>query len=160
MVPTNYTLYKSQIFPVAIRKKNVSPNLGKTYPGAHRVLFRARTVFPFDFFPDEIVIDENKIDMIYGIFFFSTEVFSISVKNIYGAMSITNLFFGSLEVEVSGYNKNPDPMKYLWGKDAAKARRIINGLVCCYKQGINTSVMDIKAAKVRVEEIGKALEAY
>ena len=33
------------------------------------VHFSAKSVFPFDLFPDEIRIDENKVDIIHSQFF-------------------------------------------------------------------------------------------
>lgn len=156
MVQNIHTIYDSHSSPITNEEKKARSDLQKTNLGAHRILFRAKSVFPFDLFPDVVVIDENKVDFVYGIFFYSSQVFSVSIRNINGAMSSTNLFFGSLEIEVSGYNKNPDPVTYLLKSDAAKARRIINGLVTCYKQGIDTTVLNLQAAKDKVEEIGKA----
>src|SRR5205823_426895 len=34
------------------------------------VLFRAKGVFPFEFFPDSIIIDSHKVNIIHNMFFF------------------------------------------------------------------------------------------
>src|SRR5687768_6675998 len=39
--------------------------LDEVVAGTGRVLFQAKSIFPFDFFPDELVVDENKISFIY-----------------------------------------------------------------------------------------------
>lgn len=130
----------------------------KTLEASKGILFQTKSVFPFDFFPNEIVIDENKVDLIYGLFFFSREVFSISIKNINSAGSSSNLFFGELSIELEGYNENPKPIKYLWRKDAIKARRIINGLITLNKQNVNIARLNIVELKKKVEEIGLAAE--
>ena len=130
----------------------------RTLESSKRVLFSAKSVFPFDLFPDEIVIDENKVDIVYGIFFYSREVFSIPLMNINSAKSTTTLLFGELSIELEGYNENPLPVKYLWNSDALSARRIINGLITLQKQNVNLTKLDLTRAKDQVEEIGKALE--
>ena len=75
-------------------------------------------------------------------------------------MSMSNLFFGSLELEVRGYVKNPVPIKYLWSHEAERARRIINGLVACSKQGIDTSSFNLKSAQDKIENIGSTRQTY
>lgn len=166
MTPQNINLYSQPRYPFDRVTKNTEKKtkdeskLDQTEIGAHRILFRARTVFPFDLFPDEIVIDENKVDLVYGVFFWSRQVVSVSINDLNGAISMTNIFFGSLELEVRGYDRNPIPIKYLWNKDANRARRIVNGLVACVKQGVDTSNLNLKSAKDKIEDIGSAREAY
>ena len=43
-----------------VKKETVKFN--DTVKASRRILFRAKTVFPFDLFLDEIVIDENKLN--------------------------------------------------------------------------------------------------
>lgn len=121
---------------------------------SRRVLFRAKGVFPFDFFPDEIVIDENKVDIIHGIFFYSRDVFSVPFSRITGAASTTGLFFGSIHLELDGYAKDPSPVTFLFNRDAAKARRIINGLVAANRQNIDLSKLPLSELIHKIEEIG------
>ncbi len=128
----------------------------KTLTASHRILYKAKTVFPFDFFPDWVIIDENKVDIITGLFFFSREVFSIPIKNIINARSSNNIFFGSLDIEVDGYNKNPAPITHLWNKDANRIRRIINGLAMATKSGVDISSLPLDKAIDQVEQIGRA----
>lgn len=49
---------------------------------SHRILYEAASVFPFDFFPDRIVIDENKINIIHGVFFYSNKIFTILLEDV------------------------------------------------------------------------------
>lgn len=128
----------------------------QTLKGSHNILFRCKSVFPFDFFPDELIIDENKVDVRHGLFFMSTQTTSIPYKNIIKATSTTGLFFASLVIEMEVYIQQPDPINFLWIKDAIKARRIINGLISAHKQGIDLSKIDLEQAKDEVEEIGVA----
>lgn len=121
-------------------------------------LLTIHTVFPFDFFPDTIHIDENKVDIIHRQFFIEKQMFPILIQNINAVVLTTNLFFATLTIEVSGYEKNPDPIQMLWHKDAILARRIILGLVACFKEGIDISQLAKDEVRRKVEEIGKARE--
>ncbi len=56
-----------------------------------RVLFRAKTVFPFKFFTDYVIIDENKVNLIHTIFFFSIEVQSILIHHIKDVIADTDI---------------------------------------------------------------------
>lgn len=169
MTLQNFNLYTSNDLPYAsypiqtMDKVKGDPKekskLQKAEIKAHRILFRAKAVFPFDLFPDEIVIDENKVDLVYGIFFFSRQVISVSINDLNGAISVTNLFFGSLQLEIRGYDHNPLPIRYLWNHEAERARRIINGLVACWKQQIDTSSLNLKSALAKIENIGSALQS-
>ncbi len=132
---------------------------GDVVKASRRVLFSSSNVFPFDFFPDKIIIDENKVDMVFGLFFFSQEVFSIPYNRISSASSSVGLFFGTLTVEIQGFEQNPPMLTKLWKQDAIKARRIINGLVTANRQGIDLSKLDLTNVSDLVEEIGTAQTA-
>lgn len=127
-----------------------------TITASHRILYDCKTVFPFDIYPDRIIIDENKVDIIYGLFAYSSHVFSIPLKNISGARSTTTLFFGDLDIDITGFETNPDTIKHLKKKDAVRLRRIINGLVITFKEGIDISKLPLEEAKKQIEEIGRA----
>ncbi len=137
MVQTNHPIYK--------------------YPqdNPRDVYFSARSVFPFDLFPDEIIIDENKVDLIYATFLIGREVFSVPIKNINSVSSASDGIFASITIEVIGFHKDPAPIRFLWPADAAKARRIINGLVCSNRLEPTASVPKSERVK-NVEQIGEA----
>lgn len=121
---------------------------------SNRVLFRAKTVFPFDLFPNELVVQENKVDINYGLFFYSKTLISMPIANINMASASTSIFFGTLSIEIEGNNENPNKVTFLSATDAVRARRFINGLVLCYKDNIDLSSLDLDYVKKKVEEIG------
>ncbi|HRN70543.1 MAG TPA: hypothetical protein PLS49_05145 [Candidatus Woesebacteria bacterium] len=147
--------------PTQVKKQSDSENdpimeLEKTAEAADRVLFKTKTIFPFDLFPDELIIDENKIDIISGLFFDSKDVFSIPISNISGVNSSFDLFFGQLRIEAWGLNKNPEPIRFLNKTDAAKARRIISGLILANKNEIDLKSIPEKVVRNKLERIGMA----
>lgn len=139
-------------------KQAVRENINHLVEKTHRRLLTIHTVFPFDFFPDTLHIDENKIDIIHRTFFIEKQMFPLLVKNINAVVLTTNLFFATLTIEVTGYERNPDPIRLLWHKDAVLAKRLIFGLITCAKEDIDTSKLNLPELRTKLEEIGKARE--
>lgn len=123
---------------------------------AHKVLFKARAVFPFDFFPDEITIDEDKVNIITHEFFFSGDIHSIAIDKIRDIQVTTGPFFASLTVVPDGYPGNHIVVHYLWKSDAIKARRLIQGLMLVKNQGIELTRLDLPDLVGDIEYLGRA----
>lgn len=142
------------------RKDSLSDieKLNATVKSANRILFKTQAIFPFDFFPDEVIIDENKVDIISSKFFTSRETFTIPIENINGVTNSLSLFFGELRIEAWGINRLPGPIKYLSRLDAIKARRIISGLILSHKEQIDMRNIPLEELKRKLEEIGRAHE--
>src|SRR3989344_8695793 len=105
---------------------------------AHRILIKVNTVFPFDFFPDTIIVDANKIDVIRRPFFFTEEIYTLLIRNINYVSVYHSLFFATLSIEVNGFEQNPPNVNYLWKNDAVRIRNIVLGLLACAKENIDT----------------------
>lgn len=123
---------------------------------SHRILVHTNTVFPFDFFPDSIILDENKITIVKRLFFWSQSVFTFSVKDILSVNVSSNPLFSSLSIEVTGMETNPDPVQYLWAKDATKIKALLTGLITCTKAGIETATIADEDLVSKIEEIGRS----
>lgn len=117
-----------------------------------RVLLRANAIFPFDFFPDTLVIDESKVNIIHRIFFFTDEIQSILVPHIKDVLIDNSLLFSTLLILPDGFSENWVSIEHLWKKDAVRARRIILGLLVGYKEGVDIT-------KVETENFAKKIEA-
>src|SRR5437016_1129422 len=87
---------------------------------SHEVIYKTTNIFPFDFFPDEIIVTRNKVDLVYGLFFFSKEVFPIMIPNIYSITVDHDLFFASIDFKLIGFSENPTKIKFLKKADAIK----------------------------------------
>jgi hypothetical protein len=122
---------------------------------AQEVIFRTKSVFPFDLFPDEIIVTRTKIDILYGVFFSSREVFPIMLESMHSVTVVNDLFFATVDFRVTGFNDYPTPVKFLPIKDAIKLKRIIMGLIMCKKQSIDVSQIPLNELRVKLEELGK-----
>lgn len=128
---------------------------------ATSVLFKAKTVFPFQFFPDEIIVDPIKVSLIRRIFFGSEELFSIEIKNILEVTVASGPFFATLIIKflVIGSLTPPPPpiiINHLKKSDAAKARRIIQGLIIAKREGINLTQVHAQNITPLLQKVGRA----
>ena len=143
-------------------RKKEEPKLAETkklddlVTKSRRILYRTKTVFPFDLFPDEIIIDENKVDIIVKPFFYTENVFPVLLKNIHGVTINSSVFFASLSLEVIGMENDPGEIRFLWNNDAYRIKRIITGLTTAIKEGIDLSKVPAEELLTKVEEIGKS----
>lgn len=146
---------------INVDQKSVSPppsvkKLDELVAKSQRILYKTKTVFPFDLFPDEIIIDENKIDIIVKPFFYTENIFPILLKNIHGVNINATLFFASITFELTGIEANPGEIRFLWQQDAYKIKRIVTGLTAAVKEGIDLSQIPQEELVAKVEEIGRA----
>lgn len=119
------------------------------------VLYKLETVFPFDFFTDEISIGPSQIDICIRTFFMSKQMHSIPIKNIADVFIHTSLFFASLKIIDSSFIENSVTISYLKKHEATKARDIIQGLIIASKEGIDITKVPEDMLIKKIEAIGK-----
>jgi hypothetical protein len=105
--------------------------------GSSNVLFKTKAVFPFDFFPDQVIIDPNKVNLIRKSFFLTEKLHSIPIKNITDVYVQTAPIFASLHIMDNSVANNVIIVKYLWKKDAERVRRVIQGLMDAAKHEVD-----------------------
>lgn len=121
------------------------------------VLFHFHTSFPFDLFPDEIVIDENKVNIITKDFLFVHHLRSILIEDITDVSVDTGLLFAAITIIDSGNYRFPITItiKFLLKKDALRARDIIQGLILAKNNNINLSSMTVSKVRKEITALGK-----
>lgn len=96
------------------------------------LLFKVKSVFPFDFFPDTLLVDYNKITIIHKEFFFIEQTVNADVSDILNVEVDTTPFFASLKITTRALTAPPLRISFLRKKDGRKARQIINGLLAAH----------------------------
>lgn len=124
---------------------------------SNRILFQCRTVFPFDFFPDRLIVDETKVNVILKEFFATENVHGILIENIKDIQIQTSIFFASLTIIPDIYFGEPVELKYLHKRDAYEVRKIIQGIIVCQREGIDLSKLDARQVKDKVRKVGTAI---
>lgn len=121
---------------------------------AQHPLFKATAVFPFDFFPDDIIVDFNKVTIVHRPFIFSEEVHSIAIEDIIDVLVETNILFGTVKIIDRGVSDNKIEIKFLWRKDAFKARRMVQGLLSTVREHVDLTHINATDLPRVIEEIG------
>ena len=125
---------------------------------SNETLFKCNTVFPFDFFPDTLIIDKTKINIINKVFFLSESVHSIMIRTIKDLQVDSNIFFAKLTIIPDVYMGQSTEISYLKKSEALMARRIIQGLMLCQREDVDISDLDAKEIRTKIETAGSALE--
>lgn len=106
---------------------------------SNRVLIKTSSVFPFDFFPTRVIIEEARLIVIFRFFFLVSQSHTVDIKD------ITNVFVGSgpilasLEIVSRTFIENNMFVRNLWRKDAVKIRNMIEGLRALNREQIDTT---------------------
>lgn len=118
-------------------------------------LYKCSAVFPFDLFPDELSIEPTQVNVSNKLFFFTSHVKSIPIKNIADAIIETAPFFAKLTIIDQSFAENSISIAYLNKKEAETARKIIQGLIVMSKEGVDLTQVDMDVLRKQVTEIGK-----
>ncbi|HSW97980.1 MAG TPA: hypothetical protein VLF89_09210 [Candidatus Saccharimonadales bacterium] len=140
--------------------KEQSEKFEKLIKKSDRVLLRIKAVFPFELFPDSVVIDESKINIVHRIFFWTGEIQSIPIQHVQDVEVDTSVLFATLKILPTGFSvvsmtENWVKVNYLWRRDALRARRIIAGLLIASREGIDLTKVDSKDFVKKIEILGK-----
>lgn len=121
----------------------------------NNVLLKIKTHLPLDIFPDEIIIDINKVNIISNLFFKSKDIHSIMITDISDVIVTTSLLFAQLQIIDKGYTENSRFVRYLKKKEAFQARDIIQGLMVAHHKEIDLSKMADYDLANKIAELGK-----
>lgn len=122
---------------------------------ADEVVATLSAVFPFQLFPDQIIVTKEKVDIVYSYFFFSKQVFTILLTELNTVEVESNPFFGAMRFEVQGYEKNPSEIHFLPKAEAFELQSTIIGLMAAKKRGVGVEPIPEKELHRNVQRIGK-----
>lgn len=105
-------------------------------------LLKIRTMFPFTFFPNEILIYRNKVVIVQRFLPFTKKEFPMLISDIKSVTVSVGPVFASMFFEISGFEKNPEKIEFLKRSEALDARKIITGLILMSKKEIATNDME------------------
>lgn len=96
--------------------------------------------FPLDLFPDSINVEEGRVTVIVRNFFWSSQIYSVDIKNIANVLLNTAPFFAQLVIVSKTFAENEIRVNILWIKQAIYVRRLIEGLRVLESNQVDTSV--------------------
>lgn len=140
-------------------EKLTSEKLDDLIEQSQAPLYRMKTAIPLNPFPDRVIIDVNKITVIYKYFFWSEQIHSVFIKDISDVLVETGLFWSTLCLIDVGFTENSIDIKYLKTREAVKARKVIQGLIVAHKNGLELTKYTGEDLMEKLEELGKAEQA-
>lgn len=120
-----------------------------------KLIYTAKAIFPFQFFPDEIVIETDKVTVIHRTLWYKT-VHPMPLDYLMSVTVTRGILFAAISFEITGFETNPGDITHLWPGDAAKAKRYIMGLIEAKKENIDLSPVKPSEIRDQVEEIGRS----
>jgi hypothetical protein len=94
---------------------------------AQEVLATARAVFPFDLFPDSIVVDRTKVTIHKKEFFGAADTISVQIEDILNAEVSAGPFLATLKIYTRIPYRKAIKISYLPRKQAFHIQSIIEG---------------------------------
>lgn len=148
------TLIFSQKMETTEKKDKLDSLLAKK-----KKLFQVFAVFPFQLKPDELIIDTQKVTILYNEFFGATTAETILLDQIGDIEIDISLLFGALRILSLSHDKQWLKITGLHRNDAIKAKRIIEGLLIAKKEGIDfdDNDADANALADKLEKLGSSL---
>ena len=129
-------------------------DFGNLVEKSDQVLIKIKAVFPFDFFPNHISVDVNKVNIVTNDFL-SQRIHSVLIKDISDIYVDSGILFASLNIIDWGFNNNKSiTINYLKKDEASQALKIIQGLMVGARQNVDLSKIDVPDFKNKVEIIG------
>ncbi len=124
--------------------------------GSNEVLFTAKTVFPFTFFPDTVTVDRAKFTLMKRSFFSVAEVMSIRVEDVLNVTANVGPVFGSIHVVSRIMNTDkPYEIKFLWRDDAIALKRILQGYIIAVQKEIDTTPLKTQELADMLKRLGE-----
>jgi hypothetical protein len=145
----------AKIKPVYVSNEAIkeSRKLDDLVQETSEVIYEIQSIFPFQLFPDRIIIDHNKITIIRKDLFFK-RVFPIDYSDILTVKVDRSLVFASIVFEVKRLDQNPRPITFLSPREATIAKKYITGILTAKKAGVDLSKLGSIETKKRLKKIG------
>lgn len=123
-----------------------------------RTLYKLKSAKILDFFPSEIVIETTKVNVSLRDYFFMRRLHTVSIEDISDVFVETTPWYATLKIVDKDFIENSVEVQFLRKNDAKKARRIIQGLVTAFKEGINIATLPDESLLEKLEALGNAGE--
>jgi hypothetical protein len=138
------------------RRQHAEEKLNSLVKKASTELFRTQTLFPFDIFPDTLIIDTNKITYIYRNFLSSETVTTLLLREITDVTVECTLFMAQLNMSYCHHPMKPMSITIpgLPKKEAMQAKEIIQGILVLLKENVDITTITSQNITDKLQQIG------
>ncbi|PIP63680.1 hypothetical protein CO165_03865 [Candidatus Roizmanbacteria bacterium CG_4_9_14_3_um_filter_33_18] len=150
------TIFSSVNKPLNNKRGRTKNTLSNITLDSEIILLKIKTVFPFTLFPDTIIIDLNKLDIIKQDFFLTKRVNSIIHEDILNITVESGPILATLRITSRFFSGKPILITYLKKSEALQAKRLISGLIIARRKGVTLRGIEIEELLNKLEQLGKA----
>lgn len=118
-------------------------------------IYRVQSFFPFDLFPDEIIVNQTEVSVILKHFFGSDRRYALNLKSISDVMVDSTPFFSTIKIVNKDYIENTVEVKFLKKDEALKMRKIIQGLIIANTRDIDLTKLTKEQIIEKTEKLGE-----
>lgn len=145
----------------AKKKEQTLHNL-ETIAKRHEIeLLRAKTVFPFHFFPSTLIIDTTKVAIVKKQLFATEYITTIPLKDLADTHVQTAFFLASLTLEYLPQASNTGLIRLVTARidslkrtDAIRAKNILKGILVARAESIDIGKLSSKELLNVIEKLG------
>ena len=121
---------------------------------SNRRIVSISSLFPWDFFPNTIEVEESRVTFIFRQFL-TSQSHSVDIKDISNVFIQTSPFFATLQIVSRTFVQNDITIGHLEQKRALRVQMIIEGLRTFMEHNIDTSNYETKELIAKIEEFHK-----
>ena len=124
---------------------------------SNELLASATTVFlPIDLFPDTITIDRTKVCITKRSFFWTSQVITMRIEDVFNVTSNMGPFLGSITISTRIMNSTDHyEVNYLWRKDAIHLKQMLQGYMIALHNNLDTSQLSKEELVTTLLELGR-----
>lgn len=119
---------------------------------SNRCIISISSLFPWDFFPNTIDIEESRVTFIFRQLL-ASQSHSVDIKDITNVFIESSLFFATLQIVSRNYVQNDIKIGNLSKKKAERVKMVIEGLRTFQDNNIDTSNYEIAELVNKLEEL-------
>lgn len=136
-------------------KENEEEQLDESIQKVKNVLFCSKTIFPLDLFPDEIVIDLERITIKKRSFFMSAEIKVYDITDVADCVVDLGPVSSTVRLILSHTREPQVTVRHISSHDALEMRRIIYGIKKAKKEHIDLIKINQDVLPEKINELGK-----
>ncbi len=137
---------------IAVKQESDKNKLDELIRKSNRSIVSISSVFPWNFFPNTIDVEESRVTFIFRQLF-ASQSHSVDIKDISNVFIESGFFFATLQIVSKTYVQNDIKIEYLKKKDAYHTKDIIEGLRTFIQNDINSSNYEIDDLITKLNEL-------
>ena len=142
---------------ITIKTEQDKNKLDELIKKSNRSIISISSVFPWNFFPNTIDVEESRVTFIFRQLF-ASQSHSIDIKDISNVFIESGFFFATLQIVTRTFIQNDIKIEFLKKKDAYQTKDIIEGLRTFTQNDINSSNYEIGELVNKLKELNISKE--